>query len=181
MVRYGEPRAPGAARLQVRFEFRYSFLLRGFDLLVRIECRGVCCDVDLVRSVKVGGAERDCRCVSYSYMEEVRRRQNSVLGGCVCNRVSRLMSVPWPDGACHNPNLTTSPTLTLPVWWSSNMLLARCSSLSCSLRDWESRKNEERGSAQPASGIWAREYERGVSSISGELTMFGSVCGWQLR
>lgn len=49
------------------------------------------------------------------------------------------------------------------------MLLARSSSRRCSLRDRDSKKYEDRASEQPASGIWASEYVRGVSSISGRL------------
>ena len=59
------------------------------------------------------------------------------------------------------------------------MVLARRSSRRWSLRDCDSRKYDERASVQPASGIWASEYVRGVSSISGELAggMAGFACG----
>ena len=79
-------------------------------------------------------------------------------------------------------HLTTSPTLTLPVWWSSNMLRARSWSRRCSLRDCDSKKYEGRASEQPASGLWASEYVRGVSSISGGL-VGGRVwiCAWRQR
>jgi len=119
-------------------------------------------------------------------MEECGRWENTVfgrrVGDCVSGRASVLlraqalkdMFVSWivtgpVREAVHNASLaaylTTSPTLTAPVWCSNNMLLAYCSRASNSFRDVVQTKNEDSGRVRPSSAFWASEYVRGVSSI----------------
>ena len=94
MFGHGQPRIPGAARLEVWLELGHAVPLGGLYLLVWVEGGGVGGDVDGVRAVEVGGAEGDGRCVSDAYVEEVRGGQYAVVGRRVGHRVPATGSVP---------------------------------------------------------------------------------------
>ena len=113
--------------------------------------------MDGVGPVEVGGAEGNGRRVADADVQVGWRGEDAVLRGRVGDGVSGRRSTQDRVDMQSRVYLMTSPTLTFPVWCRSNMLLARISSRRCSVRDWDSRKYEERASTHPASGIWERE------------------------
>jgi len=92
VLRHSQLRVPVAARLDIGLELGVAVDARVVILPVRVEGGGVRGDVDGVRPVEVGGAQRDGRRISYAHVEEGGRGQDAVFRGRVCYCIAACAS-----------------------------------------------------------------------------------------
>jgi hypothetical protein len=166
VFRYGQLCVPVATCLDIRLELGIAVDFRVVILLVWVESRGVSGDVDGVRAMEVSGAQWYGRRISYPDVQERRGGQYAIFGGRVCYCIPAyvvlaLLPTSWKlprrvETVQPTTYRTTSPTLTLPVWCSSSIFMARLCSASNCFRDCvPHRKYDGSGRVLPSSGVCA--------------------------